>query len=199
MMIWKSSINQLRSVQKFIFISTEFSVKSYFMKIQALCLVLSALILMGAAGRDITGDERASLEEQTSALRKKILVLEHEQDFLLFQKAMYNTDSKYLIMDFTSRKGQLRYKNRVLMDFRFKMSGKYSSQRPQPGMVVLTKKKERKNGLNTLAFGKSFIMQGKRTAVSAEESGISAISLQKKDLLSVYYAVEEGALAYVIR
>ncbi|HMD14868.1 MAG TPA: hypothetical protein VKI62_09600, partial [Bacteroidota bacterium] len=99
--------------------------KSYFMKIQALCLVLSALILMGAAGRNITGDERASLEEQTSALRKKILILEHEQDFLLFQKAMYNTDSKYLIMDFTSRKGQLRYKNRVLMDFRFKMSGKY--------------------------------------------------------------------------
>lgn len=198
MLIWKSSIRQLRSAQKFIFISAESSVKNYLIKIQALCVVLSALILMGAAGRDIAVDERASLEEQTSALQNKILALKREQDFLLFQKAMYNTDSKYLIMNFASRTGQLKYKNRVLMDFRFKTPGKYRALMLEPGMLVLTKKKEGKNDHHTLAFGKSFIMQWKRTVVPAAESGIPAISLQKKDMMSVYYAIEEGALAYVI-
>jgi len=161
-------------------------------------MVLSALILMGAAGREIAGDERPSLEAQTSALREKISTLEREQDFLLFQKAMYSTDSKYLILNFARRTGQLKYKTRVLMDFRFKTPGKYPGRGPQMGMLVLSKKKEGKDDQHTLAFGRSFIMQWKQTVVPAEESGIPAISLQKKDMLSIYYALEEGALAYVI-
>ncbi len=155
---------------------------------------------MGAARSDFAGDERTSLVEQTSALRQKIVVLRHEQDYLLFQKAMFSTDSKYLIMNFAKRTGQLMYKNRVLMNFRFKLPGKYHGRRLQKGMLVLRKKTEGKNDHHTLAFGgRSFIMQWERTAVPAKESGIPAISLQKKDMMSVYYALEEGALAYVIR
>ena len=174
--------------------------KSCLIKIQVLYMILSVLILVGAAGKAIAGDERASLEEQRSVLQKKILVLKREQDFLLFQKAMYSTDSKYLIMNVTRRTGQLKYKNRVLMDFQFRMSGKGHGHGFQPGMLVLTKKKEGKNDHHTLAFGgRSFIMLWKRTVVPAEESGIPAIVLQKKDMMSIYAALEEGALAYVIR
>ena len=168
------------------------------MNVQMFVMVLLSLILMGAAGGEVSYDERPSLEEQTSALRKRLASLERERDFLLFQKAMYSTDSKYLIMNFTRRTGQLKYKNRVLMDFRFKTSGKYPGRGPQPGMVVLSKKKEGKNDQHTLAFGGSFIMHWKRSDVPTKEAGMQAISLPKKDMLSIYYAMEEGALAYVI-
>jgi hypothetical protein len=177
----------------------ESSVKSCLIKIQVLCFALSALFLMGASRRDFASDERTSLVERTSALRHKIVVLKHEQDYLLFQKEMYSSDSKYLIMNFARRTGQLKYKNRVLMDFRFKLPGKYRGRRFQKGMLVLMKKTEGKNDHHTLAFGgRSFIMQSERTAVPAKESGIPAVCLQKKDMMSVYYALEEGALAYVI-
>jgi len=168
------------------------------MKIQVLCVAISALFLVGAAGRDSSGDERASLEAQTSALQKRILALKREQDFLLFQKTMYSADSKYLIMNFTKRTGQLKYKNRVLMDFRFKTRGEYRVHGLRPGMFVLTKKTEGKNDHHTLSFGRSFIMRWKQTVVPAA-AGIPAISLQKKDMMSIYYALETGALAYVLR
>ena len=199
MMIWKSSTNQRRSGRKCIFISVESSVKSYLSKIQVLCMVLCSLVLMGADGGDSAPDERAPLEKQAAALQKKIPALKREQDFLLFQKAMYSTDSKYLIMNFAKRTGQLKYKNRVLMDFRFKTPGKFSGRGLQPGMLVLTKKEEGKKDRHALAFGRSFILQWKRTAVPPEDGGIPAVSLQKKEFLSVYYALEEGALAYVVR
>jgi hypothetical protein len=169
------------------------------MKIQVLCMVLCSLVLMGADGGDSVRDERAMLEDQMSGLQKKVSALKREQDFLLFQEAMYSSDSKYLIMNFAKRTGQLKYKNRVLLDFRFKTAKKISSRGLQPGMLVLTKKEEGKKDQHALAFGKSIIMQWKRTVVPPEESGIPAISLQKKEMLSLYYALEEGALAYVVR
>jgi len=162
-------------------------------------MVLCSFVLMGAEGGDIAPDERILLEEQTSALQHKISALKSEQDFLLFQKAMYSTDSKYLIIDFKKRTGQLKYKNRVLMDFRFKMPVKFHGYGLRPGMLVITKKEEGKNDQHAMAFGKSFIMQWKRTIVPPEELRIPAIALQKKEMLSIYYALEEGALAYVVR
>jgi hypothetical protein len=174
-------------------------VKSFLSKIQVLCVVLCSLVLMGADGGESARDERSPLEEQTLALQKKISALKRERDFLLFQKAMYSTDSKYLVMNFAKRTGQLKYKNRVLMDFRFKAVRNISGRGLQPGMLVLTKKEEGKKDQNALAFGRSFVLQGKRTVVPPEDSGIPTISLQEKEMLSIYYALEVGALAYIIR
>jgi hypothetical protein len=173
-------------------------VKSFLSKMQLLCLVLCSLVLMGVDGGESARDERSPLVEQTVALQKKISALKREQDFLLFQKAMYSADSKYLIMNFPKRTGQLKYKNRVLMDFRFKALKNISGRGLQPEMLVLTKKEEGKKDQHALAFGRSFVLQWKRTVVPPEDSGIPAISLQQKEMLSIYYALEEGALAYII-
>ncbi len=154
---------------------------------------------MGAAGDNIAGNERAVLEEQHAQLRKKISGLKREQDFLLFQKAMYSADSKYLVINVLKRTAQLKFKNRVLMDFRYRASKKFPRRGPRQGKLVLTKKEEGKNGRHALVFGTSLVVQGKRAAVTPDEARIPSIVFPKKEMQSVYYAVEEGALAYVVR
>lgn len=162
-------------------------------------MVLCSLVLMGADGGDRARVERAELEAKTSSLQKKVALLKREEDFLLFQKAMYNTDSKYLIINIAKRTAQLKYKNRVLQDFRFKEAKKNHGREFPKGMLVLTKKEEGKNDQHALVFGTALVMQWQRDAVPTREAGIPVMSLPKKEMLSVYYAVEEGALAYVIR
>jgi hypothetical protein len=172
-------------------------VRSVFRKIPILFVIIFSCVLLGADGGAVR-DERASLEEQRAALQKKITVLKREQDFLLFQESMYGGDSKYLIINIAKRTAQLKYKNRLLKDVRFTASKKFPHGL-QPGMLVLTKKDEGKNDQHALVFGTSLIVQWKRTSVPPGESGIPFITLPKKEMQSLYYAVEEGALAYIIR
>jgi hypothetical protein len=175
-------------------------VKSRLTKIQVLCaVVVCSLVLMGADGGGRADAERSRLEAQASSLQKKIAVLRREEDFLLFQKAVYSTDSKYLIINIAKRTAQLKYKNRVLQDFRFKAAKKIHERGFPSGMLVLTKKREGKNDQNTLIFGTSLVLQWKRTALPKQEAGIPVILFPQKEMLSVYYAVEEGALAYLLR
>jgi hypothetical protein len=165
---------------------------------QILFVIFFSFVLLGADGGDTGRDERPSLESQRSTLQKKISALKREQDFLLFQQSMYSADSKYLIINIRRRTAQLKYKNRLLKDVRFTVSKKIPHGL-QPGMVVLTKKEEGKNDQHALVFGTSLIVQWKRTTVPPGEKGIFFITLPKKEMQSIYYAVEEGALAYVIR
>jgi hypothetical protein len=174
-------------------------VKNGVIKVQVLCIVLCSLVLMGADGGDRARDERAQLEAKTSSLQKKIAALKREEDFLLFQKAMYSADSKYLIMNITKHTAQLKYKNRVLQDFRFRTAKKDHGRRFPAGMLVLTKKREGKNDRDTLIFGTSLVLQWKRTALPKEEAGIPVILFPQKEMLSVYDAVEEGSIAYIVR
>jgi hypothetical protein len=174
-------------------------VKSGAIKIQVLCIVLCSLVFMGADGGDRVREERAQLEAKTSSLQKKIAILKSEEGFLLFQKAMYSADSKYLIMNITKRTAQLKYKNRVLQDFHFKMPKKIRDRMLPAGMLVLTKKEKGKNDQDSLIFGSSLVLQWKRTAPSKQEVGIPVILFPKKEMLSVFYAVEEGSLVYLVR
>ena len=159
-------------------------------------LVLS-LFLMGADNGDQNGEERGKLLEQQKQLSTRIGKLKREQDYLVFQSAMYASDSKYLIINISKKTGQLKYKNRVLKDFHFKrVSGRVS--RLTRGALTLTQKIEGARQRKLLVFDKSLILQGVNAPEVKLEAGIPRLSLSKKDFRSVYYAVEQGAKAYIL-
>ncbi len=164
-----------------------------------LLVIVLTPFLIAADGGDAVRDERASLEAMRSTLRQKISSLKREQDFLLFQKTMYAADSKYLIIDVKHRTAQLKYKNRLLKDMHFTPSKKFPGRGLRQGMLVLTEKVEGKKDRDALVFGKSLVVQWKQSIVPPQERGLPSITLLKKELLSVYYAVEEGAPAYILR
>ncbi|HEX9021181.1 MAG TPA: hypothetical protein VF903_07960 [Nitrospirota bacterium] len=167
-------------------------------KIVGLFLLL-AVFLPGAGAGDQGSGELAALEERQKSLRSKIEALRDEQDFLLFQKSMYSADSKYLILNIRKNTGQLKYKNRLLKDFHFVPSKNFPAGALKPGMLVLTKKIEDKNKRPALMFGSSFILQGKKRKPSPEQAKLPYISVTKRDMRSLFFAVEEGALAYIVR
>lgn len=167
-------------------------------KIYNISIMLLTLCFCSSSGAAQEQDERAALQKQQQALQEQVATLKREQDFLLFRKTMYAADSKYLVLNSTEKTGQLMYKNRVLKDFRFIPSRNFPAA-VQPGMLVLTEKSEGKTDRNALIFGTALIIQWKRAAVPKKEARIPFISLTKKDMLSVFSAVEEGTIAYLLR
>jgi hypothetical protein len=165
----------------------------------AYLLLVLLLFIVGMDGNGQEQDERDDLLEQQKVLKEKIDTLRREQDFLLFEKEIYITDSKYLIINLGAKKGQLKYKNRVLKDFRFAASANLAKDALKPGTLTLTKKREDPSQRHVLLFGKSLVIQWKRPARSPYPANIPRLSLSKKDLQSIFYAVEEGAKAYIVR
>jgi hypothetical protein len=72
-----------------------------------LTLVLS-LFFMGADNAAENGEERGTLLEQQKQLSVRIKSLKREQDYLVFQRTMYTSDSKYLLVNISKRTGQLK-------------------------------------------------------------------------------------------
>jgi hypothetical protein len=170
------------------------------MKSKAACLLL--LLSLFVVGRDGNGQEQGEhdeLLEQQKVLKENIETLRREQDFLLFEKALYATDSKYLIINLGAKKGQLKYKNRVLKDFRFTASANIAKDALKTGELTLTKKIENPGQRHVLLFGKSLAIQWVRPARSSYTANIPHLSLSKRDFQSIFYAVEEGAKAYIVR
>jgi hypothetical protein len=156
-----------------------------------------SLFLMGADNGDQNGKEWGKLLEQRKQLNVRIKKLMREQDYLVFQKTMYESDSKYLIINIPAKTGQLKYKNRALKDVHFKLvSGRTS--RLTPGALTLTEKIEGPRKRNLLVFGQSLVLQDKYAPATRSESGIPHLSLSRKDFLSMYYAVESGAKAFIL-
>ncbi len=164
-----------------------------------LLILFSATFLMGADAGDPGQGELEALRTRQSALRTRIQALKYEQDYLLFRRAMYQTDSKYLVMDIAARSGRLMYKNRVLKEFTFHLPKNFRSGSLHSGMVLLTKKIEDKKERRTLVFGTSFLLHGRGAAVPHLPEDAASISVPNKDLSSLYYALEEGAAAYLER
>ncbi len=161
-------------------------------------LILSPLIV-GAEGSSEGPDERAALRDQSKSLSKQLAALQREQDFLLFQQVMYVSDSKYLVLNAKDKTGQLMYKNRVLKDLRFTPSQNAASRKFKPGKLVLTKKVEGKHDRNVLIFGDTLIIQWKRDGIPSREKKIPVFSLKRKEMLSLFYAMEVGSLIYIVR
>jgi len=162
-------------------------------------LVLAVLLFTPLQGRPQEPGEQALLEEQQKQLRKKRDTLRQEQDFLQFQKEFYVSDSKYLLLDFVKEAGQLKYKNRVLKSFIFTPSVKIPSQAIQPGAVTLTKKIQTSGGWRSLTFGASLVIQMKSKAARREDLRVPRITVSRSDMASLFYALEEGSRAYVVK
>jgi putative sterol carrier protein len=160
-------------------------------------VLLFLLCFCGAAGA-VQPDERQQLLEQERVLRDREAKLKREQAFLLFQKTMYAADSKYLVLNFSEKTGRLKYKNRVLKKFHFTVAKRFSAGKLQPGMLILTKKIEVEKGSYTLLFGKALVVRERDTAATGRKN-TPAVFFTKKDMLSVFFAIEEGATAYVVR
>ena len=157
----------------------------------------ASLFLMGADNGGQGPDDRAKLLEQQKQLNTRIEALKLEQDYLLFQKVMYASDSKYLVINITARTGQLKYKNRVLKDFHFTAAGRLRAL--NQGALTLTKKIEEPRARRLLLFGSSLVLQGKGVPAVQLKKGTPRFTLSKKDFRPVFYAVETGAKAYVLR
>lgn len=167
-------------------------------KIKILFLPLFiSLFLVGAVAAGQGDEEREKLLEQQKQLGNRIETLERERDLLLFQKTLYASDSKYLIINITARTGQLKYKNRVLKDFRL-LSASGPIGRLRQGTITLTKKIEGAGERHALVFGKSLMLQGRRSPMAPPAANVPRITLAKKDLRSIFYAVEEGTRTYIL-
>jgi hypothetical protein len=156
-------------------------------------ILLISLVSSLAAARD--SDDRETLLREQAALRTRIAELKQEQDFLLFQKIASVYDSKYLILNLREGTGQLKYKTRVLKEFTFPVPGKRAGS-VRRGAVVLTQKIDGPKRYG-LIFGKDLILRGKKKLTSLEAT-VPPLSLQKKDLMAVFHALEPGAQAYLL-
>ncbi len=162
-------------------------------------LAFASSSLMGADGNEQGAEDRARLEARQKQLAARIDSLKAEQDFLLFQNAMSTVDSKYLILNLSAMTGQLKYKNRVLKDFFISGTSKRAFV-PANGAVTLTEKIENPRGKNLMVFADAFVLQGKRPPASTTlPKKMLRLSLAQKDFMAMYYAVEAGAKAYILR
>lgn len=157
-------------------------------------ILVFLLLFTGASLAHAGESDREILLQEKKALTARISELQREQDFLVFQKTAAAMDSKYLILNVRAGNGQLKYKTRVLRDFTFKAVGERRGLKE--GMIVVTKKIDGPKRYG-LIFGNDLILRGKRKLTSLE-ADIPPLSLDKKDLMAIYYALEAGARAYLL-
>lgn len=167
--------------------------------IPAVILILLSVFLLGMQGESPDDIERRRLVEQQAKLSDRIASLNHEQEFLLMQKAFYASDSKYILLDLPSRTGLLKYRNRVLKTFAFSTS---AGKRPVPRNTVLkvTAKTDGKQRKRMLLFGDALRIQSKRSSpVEGKETKAPRILVGSKDFAALYYAVEQGTMLHTGR
>ncbi len=160
------------------------------------------LLLFGMVGNAQEADERLKLDEQQKGLRAKVESLKREQGFLLFRKEFYSADSKYLILFIPAGKGELRYKNRLIKSFSFTPSSEPRMRAVPVGPAAVTKKVEDRGKRHEIIFGTSFIMKVKPKDARPSLKDRAApprLFVSKRDMQSLFYAVEEGSKAYVLQ
>lgn len=187
-LLCRIDLSDVQHIQKFM-------INRNFDKIPA---VVMAMLVMAYAGGGHAQIGQTELLERERGLKEKAARLRQEQDFLLFQKEFYLSDSKYLILDLEKGRGMLKYKNRLLKAFSFTPTS-WDAVRPlPPGQVVLTKKIGSDHRRLTLIFGQSFIVQSKPAAHAEKgHGGMPRLYLKKGDMLSLFYALEVGARAFI--
>ena len=160
-------------------------------------MLVASLFLMGMDNGEEGTDGLAKLVEQQKQLKARIETLKQEQDYLLFQKAMYASDSKYLVINIAARTGQLKYKNRILKDFHFTSAG--HDNLLKQGAITLTRKIEDTKKRRSLIFGSSLVLLDKQTPATRRDPSVPRIYLSKKDFRSVFYSIENGAMSYLMQ
>jgi hypothetical protein len=162
-------------------------------------LIVMSVFLLGMQGQSPDDIERQRLVEQQTNLSERIASLTHEQEFLLMQKAFYASDSKYILLDISSRTGMLKYRNRVLRTFAFSTTaGKHPI--PRNTILKVTTKTDLKERKRFLLFGDALLIQSKRSSlVDGKETKVPRILIGSKDFTAIYYAVEQGTMLHTGR
>lgn len=164
-------------------------------------LVMTTLFFLFLTGSVVAQEEDADLSDffkREKELSARISRLKQEQDFLLFQKEFYVSDSKYLILDISAGKGRLKYKNRLLKEFNFTVSSAREARTVPGGDVMLTKKLGSDHNRITLIFGNSIIMKTRDSVIGPGKRGKALrLYLKRRDLISLFYALEIGSRAYI--
>jgi hypothetical protein len=162
-------------------------------------LVALILLCFVANARAQETDERQRLMENKNRLQARIGSLKREQDYLLFQKQMYVSDSKYLLLDLRAGRGELKYRDRILRNFLFPAFRAGAKKLPS-GVLTLTAKKETGGRKRTLIFGSALIIDTKQKDGSdGKDTKVVRLSLFRKDMASLFYALDTGSLVYIVR
>jgi hypothetical protein len=90
----------------------------------------------------------------------------------------------------------LKYRSRVFLDFTFRPLPKGVIRTVPRGVRALTKKIEG-DGRFALVFGPTFVLRTKSAA--APGRGVPQIILQPEEMRSIFFALEEGSIAYILR
>lgn len=156
-----------------------------------------SLLLMGADNGGAHGEERAELLKQQKQLNARVERLTREQDYLVFQRTMYASDSKYLIINVSQKTVQLKYKNRILKVVMFEpVSGRVGSLKP--GALTLTQKIEGTRRRNLMVFEEALVLQGMKAPPAKFKKGMPRFTLSKRNFKSLYAALASGAKAYIL-
>jgi len=167
------------------------------LKIRTGLLLVFSVFLMGMEGTG-TGDVgQDSLAARQRELQERIEVLRSEQDQLLFQKQFSTMDSRYLVLDLARGRGQLKYRSRVFLDFTFGPLPKRVIRTIPRGARAVTRKFEESGGRFALSFGKAFILRTNNA--TAPGLKIPQLIVSPKEMRSIFFALEEGSLAYILR
>lgn len=169
--------------------------KSYFAKTHLIfCITMFAVVSLVALGGYVSGQEAAGPDQRIKELTTKRDALKAEQDFLLFQKTFYESDSKYLVLELSAGKGRLMYRNRILRSFNLERTSKRSKD-PVAGIIAMTAKTDGASRNRALLFGNILELHSKKNPA---KGGMSAgYRVGKRDLAALYYALEAGAKAYI--
>jgi hypothetical protein len=153
------------------------------------------LMGMDGAGTGDAGQEGLAARQQE--LQGRIETLRSEQELLLFQKQFSTMDSRYLVLDLTRGRGQLKYRTRVFLDFRFKPLSKNAVRAVPQGTRALTRKIEGNEGRFALDFGHALTLRTKNAAASPGR--MPQLIVSPKDMRSIFLALEEGSIVYILR
>jgi hypothetical protein len=152
---------------------------------------------MGMDGIGTSGAENDGLAARQRELQARVETLRSEQDLLLFQKQFSTMDSRYLVLDLARGRGQLKYRSRVFLDFTFKPLPKGVVRTVPRGVGVLTKKIEGSDGRFALVFGPTFALRTK--SATAPSRGVAQIIVPPREMRSLFFALEAGSIAYILR
>jgi len=165
-------------------------------------VLLCLLVTLAAAGSGPAqeSEEYAALAGKEQRLRAQLEHLREQQQYLLFEKALHASDSKYVLLNIRSGKGTLNYRNRILKSFSFVLKPSSRSPKPRSGPLLLSGKKEGRPRQRQLVFGNQVLVlrSAKSGAIAGMSSRSHQVSIGTKDLAAIFYALDNGSYLYII-
>ena len=163
----------------------------------AVALLLALLGTPASQGQEL--DERKALVRKEQDLLRAVERLSQEERFLLFQKACYTADSKYVVLNAASGTGKLKYKNRILRSFSIAFSRPGAAKKLKAGQYALSGKVDGSPKERQLVFTDPEIIIRTITSRSARDRRTQdhAIAVGTRDLAALYYSLEPGSYLYI--